>query len=215
VRRILLAFVIALSVACASLPVRHPLVIARPHVEGLRTAKGNIFCTVFPINKTEHLWMTALHCAVGLAEGSSTPQGDPYPAFINGEATVPYKFFPESGVAILFTPGQTALAFQLDDTEVYEGEKIEMAGHGLGLENTTWFHGDVAAVNVYSPWGMFFNFFSMPVCHGHSGSPVLNSANGKVMSVMQIVLSEGSCGSPSGGTTLPDLTRETGAYWQH
>jgi V8-like Glu-specific endopeptidase len=170
------------------------------------------YCTAFPINQTENLWMTALHCVTRTDE--ETGMTAVAPLFIEGHEGTLYKSFPAAGVAIVYTPGYSALAFKLDDVTPFVGEKVEMSGYGMGLPQPIWFHGDVALVNVQGPLDMFFNFYNMTVCHGHSGSPVLDEKDGKVMGVMQILLSQGMCGGPSGGTTLQDLRRETGAYWE-
>lgn len=205
----LLAITLCLPLAAVTAAKPAP----KAEIEALRDNQGQIHCTVFPINEPEHLWMTALHCVVSIDE-YGRPNGATYEAYINGEQVHPYKYFPESGVAIVYTPRQHPTAFKLAKQELL-GEAIEIDGHGLGLETTTKFKGRVAVVSVQLWDGLFYSFYDMAGCHGHSGTPVQDAKSGEVIGVMQVLLADGVCGAPTGGTTLADLTRDTVQYWQH
>lgn len=206
-RRVLLAFLFAVSTAChTARPVISP---TRPEasIEALRNDKGAIVCTIFSINEAEHLWMTAHHCVVVWDMGQMTTQ---YASvYIGYQPATLYKDFPEIDVAIVHTETASAPALHLAAQAPKIKDPIAVIGHGLGVEQLTYFEGTVSTLHVISPWtGQFYTFFQMPVFGGHSGSPVM-TPDGAVVSVMQIAVE-----AVSGGCTYEELVRLTGAYWR-
>lgn len=200
--KFLSAILIAATLAIA------PLKSANSAIQPLKSqVDGRVFCTAFHINDVKNYWMTAHHCIMDGKEVREPLVGD------SGEPAKLVAGFPDIDVAILESDigavplKLSATAPRLGSHEA-KGSPVHVIGFGYGFDPPTIFWGFVS--NIIQVEGRKYLLFDMAVWPGHSGSPVMNSTTGDVVSVAQVVIDPGGI---AGGVTWEDLVKRTAKYW--
>lgn len=155
---------------------------------------GAIICTTFSVADRGR-WVTALHCQ---PEDDDAAQ----PMHIAGMLATPLQTWPDDDLLLLGTAiGVTGL--RLAEAAPRMGERLTLFGYALGEEPGVYTEGLVAqpAFPGLSLFPMLMT--TIPVCGGHSGSPIVTPA-GAVVSMMQRTSSR-PCGPYSLGLAYERL----------
>lgn len=214
IRHLLTSVLFAVSLTI--FPATLPQVSIRPLVDETH----HVVCTASSINGKIGLFVTANHC-----------KGNRWIAQPHDDGTwqyhvvIPVLTDDAADVAVLFTPTLKVEPLRLATREPVVDDAVVVLGFPLGFTELQRIHGTVSntRTHVFGPANPFTGdqgedygektMFQMPVCGGHSGSPVLNTEN-QIVSIVQLRLGSPSCAPLMGGVPFQTLSALIGRFFE-
>ena len=190
-------------------------------------ADGRNICSVTSINNDKKYYLTAAHCVLANFPFPGNQDPDMDKTFvavpnanmsIDGHPAYLLDVNVDGDMAILFVPYANRPALRLSEKGVRYSDKITVAGHPLGWNQPTIFHGWVASPSLRFtedfdayPFNKFYMILQVAGAPGNSGSSVVNEAM-KIVGIVQI--SWGRSFEPVlGASPYADLKAFAGKYF--
>lgn len=173
-------------------------------------------CTVFSINEPAALWVTAAHCVVREETEETEAQYEPgssAPVHIftiqDQQAQVVIVIVKDDLAVLRTKKGVEGLRLAKAGPKI--GDKVHVLGFPLGGEQVLYAEGTVANPHYTTP-SHVWAWFAIPVCQGHSGSPILNQ-RGEVVSVFQR-MTDVPCAPWAIGQTWETMVEDLGGLFE-